>query len=267
MGTSHYVAPEQVLAADVDHRADVYSLGCVLYECLAGTPPFPRGRNDQVLHSHAQDPPPRVTERRPELPTSIDEVVARAMAKRSGGALRHLWRARSALRAAIDARKLSPVAGASPDEPPAEPRSAFASRSPRATPGAMRSAWRTSSSSAVRRTARDGWPTTRDLPPACPISRAAGGFTIEDLGSTNGTFMNGRRIDEPELLSVGDRIEVGGTTLVVQVSVSPPATAVGEPEMAAAASEPGPPDDEPAEREPEPELPRRRAGRAGAGAA
>ena len=67
--------------------------------------------------------------------------------------------------------------------------------------------------------------------------------------------MNGRRIDEPELLSVGDRIEVGGTTLVVQVSVSPPATAVGEPEMAAAASEPGPPDDEPAEREPEPEPP------------
>ena len=54
VGTSHYVAPEQVLAADVDHRADVYSLGCVLYECLAGTPPFPRGRNDQVLHSHGR---------------------------------------------------------------------------------------------------------------------------------------------------------------------------------------------------------------------
>ena len=215
VGTSHYVAPEQVLAADVDHRADVYSLGCVLYECLAGTPPFPRGRNDQVLHSHVQDPPPRADGAPPEQPPSTKwwpapwPRIRRSYA--TCGALA------SALRAAIDARKLSPVAGASPDEPPAE-RSAFASRSPRATPGAMRSAWRTSSSSAVRRTARTAG-RRPDLRRHARISRAAGGF---DRGPrlTNGTFMNGRRIDEPELLSVGDRIEVGGTTLVVQVSVA-----------------------------------------------
>ena len=65
-----------------------------------------------------------MTERRPELPTSIDEVVAR-MAKDPAERYATCGALASALRAAIDARKLSPVAGASPDEPPAEPRSAF----------------------------------------------------------------------------------------------------------------------------------------------
>ena len=51
------------------------------------------------------------------------------------------------------------------------------------------------------------------------IARSGGAFMIEDLGSTNGTFVNGRRISKPEILSPGDRIQVGATTLVVQVSV------------------------------------------------
>jgi predicted component of type VI protein secretion system len=57
------------------------------------------------------------------------------------------------------------------------------------------------------------------------LARAGSGFVVEDLGSTNGTFLNGRRIEAPELLSVGDEIELGGTRMIVQVSAAtPPST-------------------------------------------
>ena len=51
------------------------------------------------------------------------------------------------------------------------------------------------------------------------ITHTGDEYVIEDLGSTNGTFLNGRKISRPEVLSAGDRIQVGATTLVVQVSV------------------------------------------------
>jgi pSer/pThr/pTyr-binding forkhead associated (FHA) protein len=69
------------------------------------------------------------------------------------------------------------------------------------------------------------------------IARSGAAFTVEDLGSTNGTFVNGRRISGQEILSPGDRIQVGATTLVVQVSVpvaSGPTAEPAVPEPAAA---------------------------------
>ena len=71
------------------------------------------------------------------------------------------------------------------------------------------------------------------------VARSGGGFTIEDLGSTNGTFLNGRRIAGAEILSPGDRIMVGATTLVVQVSVPLQGEAGAPP--AAPAAPAGPP--------------------------
>jgi YVTN family beta-propeller protein len=82
VGTIDYVAPEQIQGLPVDRRADVYSLGCVLYECLAGAPPFKRGAEVAVMWAHVQEPPPKVTETRTDLPPGVDEVVARAMAKK-----------------------------------------------------------------------------------------------------------------------------------------------------------------------------------------
>ncbi|MBF6170498.1 serine/threonine-protein kinase [Nocardia blacklockiae] len=81
VATLAYAAPEQLMAHRVDHRADVYALGCTLYELLTGAKPFPRATAAAVLAAHLDDPPPRPTALRPELPPAIDTVIARALAK------------------------------------------------------------------------------------------------------------------------------------------------------------------------------------------
>jgi serine/threonine-protein kinase len=81
LGTSDYVAPEQIRGEEVDGRADVYSLGCLLYECLVGRPPFQRDSEIAVVYAHLEEVPPKPSVRRPELSEEIDGVVARAMAK------------------------------------------------------------------------------------------------------------------------------------------------------------------------------------------
>jgi hypothetical protein len=81
LGTPRYAAPEQVAGQPVDGRTDGYALGCVLFECLTGHPPFPAGSNEAVLFAHLAATPPRVSAERPDLPPEIDTVVQRAMAK------------------------------------------------------------------------------------------------------------------------------------------------------------------------------------------
>jgi streptogramin lyase len=81
MGTIDYVAPEQILGEPVDRRADIYSLGCVLYECLTGEPPFRRETEVATLYAHMQDPPPRPSTRNPAVSAALDAVAATAMAK------------------------------------------------------------------------------------------------------------------------------------------------------------------------------------------
>jgi YVTN family beta-propeller protein len=81
VGTVDYMAPEQIEREDVDPRADVYALGCVLYECLTGEVPFPHDSDLAVLWAHMRADPPRASERRAELPQAIDGVIAKALAK------------------------------------------------------------------------------------------------------------------------------------------------------------------------------------------
>ena len=81
VGTLDYAAPEQFKGGSADGRTDVYSLGCVLFECLAGRPPF-RAENDAALmYAHLQQEPPSLANERPDLPAEIAAVVAKAMAK------------------------------------------------------------------------------------------------------------------------------------------------------------------------------------------
>jgi class 3 adenylate cyclase/ABC-type oligopeptide transport system substrate-binding subunit/streptogramin lyase len=80
-GTIDYIAPEQIEGGEVDGRADVYALACVLFETLTGRPPFERETDVAVVFAHLKDPPPALTALRPELPEELDIVLARGMAK------------------------------------------------------------------------------------------------------------------------------------------------------------------------------------------
>jgi hypothetical protein len=81
LGTPAYLAPEQIEGKPVDGRADVYSLGCLLYECLTGEGVFPRSSRLAVAWAHLEEEPPRASRRRLELPAAIDGVISKAMAK------------------------------------------------------------------------------------------------------------------------------------------------------------------------------------------
>ncbi|MFD0362866.1 serine/threonine-protein kinase [Nocardia sp. GCM10030253] len=76
-----YAAPEQIGGDPMDHRADVYSLGCTLYQMLTGAVPFPRDSPGSILYAHLNEPPPRPTLTNPEVPAGFDAVIATAMAK------------------------------------------------------------------------------------------------------------------------------------------------------------------------------------------
>jgi len=81
LGTPAYLAPEQIEGGAVDGRADIYSLGCLLYESLTGEPVFPRTSRLAVAWAHLEDEPPRASRRRAGLPEAIDSVISRAIAK------------------------------------------------------------------------------------------------------------------------------------------------------------------------------------------
>jgi len=84
MGTVDYVAPEQIRGEEVDGRADVYSLGCVLYRCLTGEVPFPRNSEITTIYAHLNDPAPHPSEHLEDLPPGFDEVIEQALAKSPG---------------------------------------------------------------------------------------------------------------------------------------------------------------------------------------
>jgi WD40 repeat protein/class 3 adenylate cyclase len=83
VGTAKYVAPEQIAGGPLDGRADQYSLGCVLFECLTGAPPFAGEELMPALWAHLNDAPPSPRSRRPSLPRELDAVFERALAKRA----------------------------------------------------------------------------------------------------------------------------------------------------------------------------------------
>jgi len=75
-----YVAPEQILNQRVDARADIYALGCLLFEALTGEAPFARWKEGPAVLAHLNAPRPSVLDLRPELPRAFDDVVRQAMA-------------------------------------------------------------------------------------------------------------------------------------------------------------------------------------------
>jgi hypothetical protein len=81
VGTVSYTAPEQAAGKPVDARTDIYALGCVLFECLTGRPPFRKDEDVAVVMAHLNEPAPAVTELRPECPPALAATIARTLAK------------------------------------------------------------------------------------------------------------------------------------------------------------------------------------------
>ena len=81
IGTVDFMAPEQFSGAEVDARADIYALGCVLFDALTGEVPYPRGTVPATMLAHMNDPPPRPTEVAGDVPSGFDRVIARALEK------------------------------------------------------------------------------------------------------------------------------------------------------------------------------------------
>jgi serine/threonine-protein kinase len=82
MGTYKYMAPERFSDNEITSRSDIYSLACVLGECLTGTPPFPADSIERLVAAHLMEPAPRPSQLRPgRVPAALDQVIATGMAK------------------------------------------------------------------------------------------------------------------------------------------------------------------------------------------
>ena len=82
---------------DIDHRADLYSLGCVIFECLAGEPPFMHLDDRTILGMHQRAPIPDVRKKRRDAPAKLAKLVTRALAKNP----EDRWQSASEMRAAL----------------------------------------------------------------------------------------------------------------------------------------------------------------------
>jgi eukaryotic-like serine/threonine-protein kinase len=104
VGTSTYMSPEQITAlADLDHRSDLYSMGCMLFECLAGQPPFHHRNEAVVLQLHLTQTAPDVRTFRSDTPAELATGISKSLAK----APKDRWRSAAEMRDAFAAVAVS----------------------------------------------------------------------------------------------------------------------------------------------------------------
>ena len=100
VGTATYMSPEQVSGGSLlDHRSDIYSFGCLLFECLTGQPPFQHPIDAVMMDLHRRAPAPDVRSLAPGLPRALSKVVARALEKQPSDR----WQSAAEMRAALTA--------------------------------------------------------------------------------------------------------------------------------------------------------------------
>ena len=137
-GTPGYMAPEQALSEAVDSRADLYSLGSILYEMLTGVPPFVSKTVYELIDCHLSTPLPPMRERAPSvsIPEPVEAIVRRLLAKRPEDRFAHPQELLAAMdQMTISAPIMQPTSAASPQrtaQPVAEPQAASGAGAPAA---------------------------------------------------------------------------------------------------------------------------------------
>ena len=111
LGTAMYMSPEQSSGGPVDGRTDIYALGCVLYEMLAGAPPFTGATPQTVLARHAVDPVPPIRTVRQTVGPALESVLHRALAKVAADRFANAREMEAALTAAAAEQTALPTTG------------------------------------------------------------------------------------------------------------------------------------------------------------
>ncbi|HEU5041048.1 MAG TPA: protein kinase, partial [Gemmatimonadales bacterium] len=117
LGTPAYISPEQADDAAVDARADQYALAVVLWEMLAGEPPFTGRSLHAIVAKRIKDPLPSVRARRPDVPPGVEEVILKAMAPAPGDRFATVAELAQALRGTVTGTTPTPTAAATPARP------------------------------------------------------------------------------------------------------------------------------------------------------
>ena len=183
LGTHDYVSPEQIQGQPVDGRADQYALACAVVEMLTGAPPFRREDTRALMWAQLEAAPPRLTERRPELPPQADQVIARAMTKSASGryaTCRDFTAALTGACAALPGRAVPPGARPSAGMSPELARELRPPQSPSHWPG-------------------DSWPAADAGAPADTTIAAGGGWAGGAAVAGNDPVPGFARQPEPEL--------------------------------------------------------------------
>jgi serine/threonine protein kinase len=114
VGTPVYMSPEQCRgnSADIDHRSDIYALGCVLFHMLTGRLPFEHDAPGDFIVSHMQNPAPAPSSLVPALPSMVDEIMMGCLAKSPGARFQSMGELHAALTSALDRISVPGVATA-----------------------------------------------------------------------------------------------------------------------------------------------------------
>ena len=243
VGTPIYTSPEQSMGEAVDHRADVYALGVMLFEMITGRPPFVSDRPFEVLVMHMTESPPRPRQIVADIPVQLEAVIMKALEKLTDHRYASMQDMVADLEMALNASLVPQQPALAPAGTGVSPPSTEATGS--ALPlvcGPHFTVLGTSTpvllpvqSQVVigRADPRSGVKVDLDLSiygnlcasvsrQHARLTRMGDMWTIEDLCSTNGTYVNDQPIFpfEPELLNDGDRVRLGTLVLIFHVGES-----------------------------------------------
>ncbi len=192
MGTPHYMSPEQIGGDEVDHRSDLYSLGCVLYEIATGVPPFDLGDTWAVLVGHRDTLPRPLRGHRSDLPEFFDRIVLDLLAKTPEERPADAWElGRRIAGGRVPGAFPKPVPPQRRPEQPSPPAPRLPSWTRGMTPGPRAGGTRSPDAVPDGTAVLTGWWTP---PPAGPgVSAAAAGMPGEPALSRTGGAADGPR--------------------------------------------------------------------------